>query len=67
MSPEAISRIDQAAADQGLSRNEYLRRQLNGAPEREESRQRMTMEHAQRCAYAARDLLDPEVMERAWR
>lgn len=66
LSSEAVERIDAAAAGLGLSRNEYLRRQIEGfGPGRDRSR--LTMDDLRRAADAASDLLDPEVMESAWR
>lgn len=65
LSEEAVARIDAAAGALGLSRNEYLRRQLESAPSG--SAPELTMSDLRRAAEAARDLLDPEVMGAAWR
>lgn len=65
LSQEAIDRIDAAAADDGLSRNEYLRRKLeDGAPVVE---RKVTAADWQRSAEVFADLADPVVMEAAWR
>jgi hypothetical protein len=66
LSQDAVDRIDAAASDLGLSRNEYLRRKLEGAtgPAAERA---VTAEDWQRSAEAFADLADPTVMETAWR
>jgi hypothetical protein len=66
LSQEAVDRIDAAAANLGLSRNEYLRRTFEedlGAS----AGQVVTAEDWQRSAEAFADLADPTVMETAWR
>lgn len=66
LSQEAVDRIDAAAANLGLSRNEYLRRKfeenINPASDRT-----VTDEDWQRSAEVFADLADPTVMEAAWR
>jgi hypothetical protein len=66
LSQEAVDRIDAAAADLGLSRNEYLRRKFEegAAPTGE---QQVTAEDWQRSAEVFADLADPAVMGAAWR
>jgi hypothetical protein len=66
LSQEAIDRIDAAAANLGLSRNEYLRRRFeeNAGPVGERA---VTAEDWQRSAEAFADLADPTVMDAAWR
>lgn len=66
LSQEAVDRIDAAAANLGLSRNEYLRRKFeeNISPTGE---RRVTGEDWKRSAEAFADLGDPTVMEAAWR
>jgi hypothetical protein len=65
LSQEAIDRIDTAAANLGLSRNEYLRRKLEeGSPAGERT---VSAEDWQRSAEVFADLADPTVMEAAWR
>jgi hypothetical protein len=66
LSQEAVDRIDAAAANLGLSRNEYLRRKLEvgAAPTGERT---VTAEDWQRSAEAFADLADPTVMGAAWR
>lgn len=66
LSQDAVDRIDAAAANLGLSRNEYLRRKfeedLSPAGDRT-----VTTEDWQRSAEVFADLADPTVMEGAWR
>ena len=66
LSQLAVDRIDAAAADLGLSRNEYLRRKLEqgSGPTGEQA---VTAEDWQRSAEVFADLADPSVMEQAWR
>ena len=66
LSQEAVDRIDTAAANLGLSRNEYLRRKFEEgtAPSGERT---VTAEDWQRSAEAFADLADPTVMDAAWR
>jgi hypothetical protein len=65
LSQEAVDRIDAAAANLGLSRNEYLRRKLEeGSPGGERA---VSAEDWQRSAEVFADLADPTVMEAAWR
>lgn len=66
LSQDAVDRIDAAAADLGLSRNEYLRRKLEGGTSPAAERA-VTAEDWQRSAEAFADLADPTVMETAWR
>ncbi|MDY7088451.1 MAG: hypothetical protein SYR96_25520 [Actinomycetota bacterium] len=66
LSQGAVDRIDAAAANLGLSRNEYLRRKLEeGIPPAGE--QTVTADDWQRSAEAFADLADPTVMDAAWR
>ena len=66
LSQEAIDRIDAAATNLGLSRNEYLRRKfeegVGSAGERS-----VTTEDWQRSAEVFADLADPAIMDAAWR
>ncbi|GAB3813247.1 type II toxin-antitoxin system VapB family antitoxin [Micromonospora zhanjiangensis] len=66
LSQDAVDRIDAAAANLGLSRNEYLRRRfeenISSAGDRT-----VTDEDWQRSAEVFADLADPAVMEAAWR
>jgi hypothetical protein len=66
LSQEAVDRIDAAAANLGLSRNEYLRRKFeeNLSPTVERT---VTAEDWQRSAEVFVDLADSTVMEAAWR
>ncbi|WP_117212996.1 hypothetical protein [Allorhizocola rhizosphaerae] len=66
LSQEAVDRIDSAAANLGLSRNEYLRRKLEegASPAGERT---ITDEDWRRSAEVFADLADPTVMEAAWR
>ncbi len=62
----SVAEIDRIARERGLSRNEFLRRQLSeeysGAP-----RPRLTRDDLIRAARVSADLLDDEVMAGAWR
>ena len=64
LTPEAISRIDAEATELGLSRNEYLRRRFESTTA---GAVRVTAEDLRRAAEATQDLLDPDVMNSAWR
>jgi len=66
LSQEAIDRIDAAAANLGLSRNEYLRRRFEEGTNRTGQRT-VTAEDWQRSAEVFADLADPGVMDAAWR
>ncbi len=68
ISTEAISRIEEQAAKLGLSRNEYLRRQLDTlSTNQPEATAVVSADEVRRASHAARDLDDPEVMSAAWR
>jgi hypothetical protein len=66
LSQEAVDRIDVAASNLGLSRNEYLRRKFEEGtgPTGERT---VTAEDWQRSAEVFADLADPTVMDAAWR
>jgi hypothetical protein len=66
LSQDAIDRIDAAAANLGLSRNEYLRRKFeeNVGPATDRT---VTAEDWERSAEVFADLADPTVMDDAWR
>lgn len=66
LSDAAVERIDAEAAALGLSRNEFLRRRLEGAvtPVSEVA---LTAADWGRSAAAFGDLGDPDVMDPAWR
>jgi hypothetical protein len=66
LSQEAVDRIDAAAANLGLSRNEYLRRKFE-AGTGPTGEQKVTAEDWQRSADVFADLADPTVMDAAWR
>jgi hypothetical protein len=66
LSQEAVDRIDTAAANLGLSRNEYLRRKLDEGTS-PASERAVTAVDWQRSAEVFADLADPAVMEAAWR
>ena len=66
LSDESVAKIDQAARERGLSRNEFLRRQLS-EQDLKISRPRLTREDLLRAASASEDLLDDEIMSGAWR
>jgi hypothetical protein len=66
LSQEAVDRIDAAAANLGLSRNEYLRRKFEEGTTPSTERT-VSAEDWQRSAEAFADLVDPTVMDAAWR
>lgn len=66
LSQDAVERIDAAAANLGLSRNEYLRRKFEDGTSPTGERT-VTAEDWQRSAETFADLADPTVMENAWR
>ncbi len=59
-----LARIDQHAARVGLSRGEYLRRQIIQAAAMDMGE--VTVTDLQRAAQLSRDLLDDDVMRDAW-
>lgn len=61
-----VAAIDASAQRLGLSRNEYLRRQLAQTAGVSNGSATVTAEDLARSAQAHADLLDPEVMGRAW-
>jgi hypothetical protein len=61
---DVLAAIDANARRLGLSRNEYLRRQLAG--ERHTRRDKVTVEHLRRTADVFADIDDPDVMAGAW-
>ena len=66
LTQEAVDRIDAAASNLGLSRNEYLRRKFEEdiAPA---GKQTVTADDWHRSAEVFADLADPTVMDAAWR
>jgi len=62
---DVLSAIDANAARLGLSRNEYLRRELSRVVQR--TAPGVTADDLQRFASTFSDLTDPEVMTPAWR
>lgn len=67
LSQEAVDRIDAAAANLGLSRNEYLRRKFEEGISTAGDGRTVTAEDWQRSARVFADLADASVMEAAWR
>ena len=65
LSDEAVARIDRSAEELGLSRNEYLRRQLEVDAARPAVK--ITEENWRRSAAVLADLADPDIMADAWR
>lgn len=65
VSEEALRRIDAESAALGLSRNEYLRRKLEGVTALR-PRSAITQEDWRRSAELFADLGDPDVMGDAW-
>lgn len=64
LSDEAIARIDMEAAEMGLSRNEFLRRRLEGDKPR--AAVKTTEDDWKRAGEIFADLGDPDVMVDAW-
>ena len=67
LSQDAVERIDAAAANLGLSRNEYLRRKLEENSTAATGGQSITAEDWQRSAEVFADLGYPAIMGAAWR
>jgi len=65
VSDEAVARIDAESAALGLSRNEFLRRKLEGEAV---ARPRVALTHEDwvRSADLLVDLANPDVMDAAW-
>jgi hypothetical protein len=61
---DVLAAIDANARRLGLSRNEYLRRQLAG--EAKSQRAKVTVDDLQRSASVFSDIDDPDVMANAW-
>lgn len=61
---DVLAALDSRAAKLGLSRNEYLRRQL--AQDAQRSIAKVTMEDLRWFTETFGDLADPEVMRQAW-
>ncbi len=61
---EDVRRIDERAARLGLSRNEYLRRQIGREAARDPAP--VTRADFERLADLGRDLLDDDVVRDAW-
>lgn len=66
LSEAAVERIDAEAAALGLSRNEFLRRRLEGEAN-PLSEVKISADDWDRSAAAFGDLADPTVMDAAWR
>ncbi len=66
LSEAAVERIDAQASALGLSRNEYLRRKLEGATATAPGIS-VTAADWRQSAETFADLTDPEVMDAAWR
>lgn len=66
LSDAAVERIDAAASELGLSRNEFLRRKLEGATLASPGTT-LTAADWDRSAAAFGDLSDDDVMDAAWR
>jgi hypothetical protein len=61
---EDLARIDEQAARVGLSRGEYLRRQIAQTAAREVGA--VSVEDLRRATELSKDLLDEDVMHDAW-
>lgn len=66
LSEAAVERIDAEASALGLSRNEFLRRKLEGATAASPEAT-LTLDDWVRSAATFGDLADPNVMDAAWR
>ncbi len=62
---DVLAAIDANAARLGLSRNEYVRRELNHVAQRSASP--VTTDDLQRFASTFVDLVDTDVMAQAWK
>jgi hypothetical protein len=62
---DVLAAIDAHAARLGLSRNEYVRRELSNVAQRSASS--VTADDLQRFARTFSDLTDADVMAQAWR
>ena len=65
LSDETVARIDRSAEELGLSRNEYLRRRLEGDAPRVTTK--TTEADWKRSGEIFADLADPDIMADAWR
>ena len=63
---DVIAAIDASAARLGLSRNEYLRRELATKTHIDKPRRKVTVDDLKRLGSLISDLNDPEVMAGAW-
>lgn len=61
---EVLAAIDTQAERLGLSRTEYLRRELRGVAQRAASS--VTTDDLLRFSHTFADLADPDVMDQAW-
>ena len=57
--PQALQDLAESAAQQGISREELIRRELRQSARRIHPRRKLAIEDFERSAYLARDLLDP--------
>lgn len=64
VSDQDLARIDKRAAGLGLSRGEYLRRQITADAARGE--ERVTVDDLKRVSKLNRDLLNEGIMRDAW-
>lgn len=61
---DVVAALDAHAQRQGISRNEYLRRQLTQDASR--STEPVTLDDLRRFSETFADARDPEIMRRAW-
>lgn len=61
---DVLAALDSQATRLGLSRNEYVRRELRSVAQRSAST--VTTDDLQRFTRTFTDLADPEVMDQAW-
>lgn len=64
---DVVAAIDTTAKRLGLSRNEYLRRELAAKAHVETPRRKVTVEDLRRSAELLADARDPEIMAGAWK
>lgn len=61
---DVVAALDAHAQRQGISRNEYLRRQL--AQDASRSTDKVTLEDLRRFSETFADARDPQILRRAW-
>lgn len=67
LSDATVERIDAEASELGLSRNEFLRRKLEGSAVAAKAQATLTDADWARSSMTFGDLADADVMDAAWR